>query len=201
MSTARNCPTCQGPRRVIETRTLMDGRMRYRLECPHHGRETIYAMPGMVRPSRKGPAPTAQPKVLALVRDNPGIGSGKLAELYGVGRDRLFKHLQALVQAGAVVQKMASRSVGYYWHREHAQRADEWERTMRPRNEVPRAAYVGQVAAPRIGVMSPERVEWRQIGDQLVKVTIGACAIEPAAIVMRGPPPSRIQHPSQWGSL
>ena len=59
----------------------------------------------------------------------------------------------------------------------------------------------GQVAAARVGVMHPERVEWRQIGDQLVKVTIGACAVEPAAMVLGGPARVRVQRESQWGAL
>jgi len=59
----------------------------------------------------------------------------------------------------------------------------------------------GQVAAARVGQMHPERVEWREYGGQLVKVTIGACAVEPAAMILGGPARVRVQRESQWGAL
>jgi hypothetical protein len=199
---SRSCPQCGGPRKTIEARQLIDGRIRYRMECaPCRQRETFCTATPMPR-IRRGPAASAASKVLALLRSHPGAKSSELAALYGVHRDRMFKHLQALMDAGAVIQKMGSLSVGYYWHIDHAPRAESWVKTVAPPAPVPKPPpYVGQMATAKTGEMQPGRVEWREIDGRQVRVTIGPTVVCPQHTM---PPPvsrARVNLTTDWGSL
>lgn len=189
------CPLCGGTGNRRNTRINMRGEARIRLRCKACTKHWTLTEDGH-RAAPRGHKLSASVAVLDFLHDHPGAMTREVAQLFRT-TSAARQRLQFLAATGRAITKLGKDGNARHWHADHAAMAEAWVNPPPPPPAAPAppppARYVGAIVPHRPTPPStPERVEWRQMGGQLVRVTIGPSAIEqPAARHIFTPPPTR----------